>query len=135
MRWGVSILRAPGRLAALGVVAIALTLRVIDFGIVEEPRLRIFDFVEWLWSPPTVLSPVVVVEIDEASLARYGQRPWPRGKVADLVRRIGQERPLFWESTSCLPNQIVFHRGDRARTNRASSGAGGAIGRVAGERP
>jgi adenylate cyclase len=107
MRWGISMLRAPGRLAALGVMAIALTLRVIDLGIVEEPRLRIFDFFEWLWSSPTMLSPVVVVEIDEASLARYGQWPWPRGKVADLVRRIAQGRPLV------LGIDIVFAEPDR----------------------
>ena len=29
--------------------------------------------------------PVTIVDIDEASLAKYGQWPWPRTRVADLI--------------------------------------------------
>jgi serine phosphatase RsbU (regulator of sigma subunit) len=37
---------------------------------------------------------VVVVAIDEAALSIYGQWPWPRDRVAELVTRIAKGRPL-----------------------------------------
>ena len=107
MRWGLSLLRGPGRAAALGVVAVALVLRILDFGVVEEPRLRLFDFEEWLWPRPAGPARVVVVDIDEQSLVRYGQWPWPRTLVAELVRRIAAARPLV------LGIDIVFAEPDR----------------------
>jgi hypothetical protein len=43
VRWGISLFRGPGRAAALGVVAVAMLLRALDFGFVPELRLRVFD--------------------------------------------------------------------------------------------
>ena len=36
---------------------------------------------------------MAIVDIDEKSLARYGQWPWSRHLVAELVRRIAQGNP------------------------------------------
>ena len=36
---------------------------------------------------------LVVVDIDEESLLRYGQWPWPRYRVAELLRKINNGRP------------------------------------------
>jgi adenylate cyclase len=105
--WGTSLLRGPGRAAALGVVAAALLLRGLDFGIVAEPRLRVFDLAERVWPRSSDRARVVVVDIDEASLARYGQWPWPRTLVAALVRRIAQGQPRV------LGIDIVFAEHDR----------------------
>ena len=38
-------------------------------------------------------APVTIVEIDERSLARHGQWPWPRSQVATLIERIGAAGP------------------------------------------
>jgi adenylate cyclase len=38
------------------------------------------------WNPQ---APVRIVNIDDASLARIGQWPWPRSTIADLVKRLG----------------------------------------------
>jgi len=100
-------LRGPGRAVALAVVAAALVLRFLDYGVVEEPRLRIFDFEEWLWPRSNKRAEVVVVNIDDASLARYGQWPWSRSRVAELVRRIAQANPRV------LGIDIVFAEPDR----------------------
>ena len=48
-----------------------------------------------------------MVDIDEQSLARYGQWPWPRTLVAELVRRIARARPRV------LGIDIVFAEPDR----------------------
>ena len=50
---------------------------------------------------------VVVVAIDEKSLALHGQWPWPRDRVADLVSRIAAGRPLV------LGMDIFFPEPDR----------------------
>jgi serine phosphatase RsbU (regulator of sigma subunit)/CHASE2 domain-containing sensor protein len=53
-----------------------------------------FDTYQLLKPRDIVSTPVTVVEIDEPSLARLGQWPWPRTVLAELIRRIAQERPL-----------------------------------------
>ena len=50
---------------------------------------------------------LTVVDIDERSLARQGQWPWPRDLIADLVGRIAASKPLV------LGIDIIFAEGDR----------------------
>ena len=41
------------------------------------------------WCPRTYQpAPVRIIDINEKSLAKYGQWPWPRSRVADLVERL-----------------------------------------------
>jgi adenylate cyclase len=65
-------------------------LRVLDPLPLEEVRLRTFDFYQSLRPRQTVSRPVVIVDIDEASLKDIGQWPWPRTIVADLVTQLTQ---------------------------------------------
>src|SRR5580658_2529728 len=65
-------------------------LRVLDPRPIEELRLRTFDLFQVLRPRPQTSFPVVIVDIDEASLKAIGQWPWPRTTVADLVNRITQ---------------------------------------------
>ena len=85
--WSVALLRGPGRAAALALVAGALALRIIDPGVITELRVRGFDLVEKVWPRVNDSARVAIVDIDEKSLAQYGQWPWPRHKLAELVRR------------------------------------------------
>jgi len=63
-------------------------LRVADPRPVEELRLRTFDLFQVLRPREQSARPVVIVDIDEASLKEIGQWPWPRTIVADLVTRL-----------------------------------------------
>ena len=56
--------------------------------IFTEMRLRSFDGFQ-AYYPREKLSndPVVVIDIDDESLRRYGQWPWPRNLVAELVNQ------------------------------------------------
>jgi len=65
-------------------------LRILDPAPLEEIRLRTFDFYQSLQPRETESRPVVIVDIDEASLKDIGQWPWPRTIVADLVTRLTQ---------------------------------------------
>src|SRR3984893_2978096 len=103
----IALLRGPGRAAALALVAAALVLRIIDPGIITELRVRSFDMEQRLWPRAGDSARVAIVDIDEKSLARYGQWPWPWHRVAELVRRIAQGNPRV------LGIDVVFAEPDR----------------------
>jgi adenylate cyclase len=63
-------------------------LRIADPRPLEEVRLRTFDLLQVLRPRQQTARPVVIADIDEASLKEIGQWPWPRTVVADLVTRL-----------------------------------------------
>jgi adenylate cyclase len=63
-------------------------LRIADPRPLEEVRLRTFDLLQVLRPREQTAHPVVIADIDEASLKEIGQWPWPRTVVADLVTRL-----------------------------------------------
>jgi adenylate cyclase len=65
-----------------------LAIRVLDPSLTEELRLRGFDFYQRISPRETSARPVVIVDIDEASMAAFGQWPWPRTIIADLLARL-----------------------------------------------
>lgn len=107
-------LRAPGRLVALGLLALLVLARILDPGPIQDIRHRAFDLAQRLMPRDYVETPVRIVEIDEASLARFGQWPWPRTLVADLVNRIADAGPavlgldvIFSEPDRLSPDQLA----------------------------
>jgi adenylate cyclase len=79
---------ALGRVAALTILLALVALRAWDPVPVEELRLRIFDSYQRLAPRAPSDQPVVIVDVDEQSLAELGQWPWPRTRLADLVDTI-----------------------------------------------
>src|SRR6516164_6616236 len=82
-------------------------LRLADPRPLEELRLRAFDFFQVLRPRPEKARPVVIVDIDEASLKSVGQWPWPRTVVADLITKITQLGAV------AIGFDIVFAEADR----------------------
>ena len=77
-----------GRLLSLLLVFCFVMLRAWDPLPVEVMRLKTFDFYQ-IAKPRTVTArPVVVIDIDEQSLDKYGQFPWPRTRLATLVEKL-----------------------------------------------
>ena len=75
-------------LVPLAVFAGALLLRIADPLPTQELRNLVFDSFE-RWAPRAYRDAGVrVVDIDDQSLARIGQWPWPRTEVARLVDRL-----------------------------------------------
>ena len=77
-----------GRAISLVLLAALIAVRYWNPAPVEEIRLRGFDFYQNLHPRDAKARPVVIVDIDEASLKEYGQWPWPRTIMADLVTRL-----------------------------------------------
>jgi CHASE2 domain-containing sensor protein len=76
-----------GRRAALVVLGLLLLVRAFDPAPVSALRLELFDLYQRL-APRAAPPSVVIVDIGDAALARYGQWPWPRGLMARLVDAI-----------------------------------------------
>ena len=73
-----------------GMIALAVMIRYADPFIIQAARLIAFDTYQRLapqaYDPDL---PVRIVDIDEVSLAKLGQWPWPRTVMRDLVDRLG----------------------------------------------
>src|ERR1700675_1338964 len=76
-------------LIPLVILIAALGLRIQDGTLVTELRNKVFDVYQRIlprsYDPKT---PVRIVAIDEESLKRIGQWPWPRETIARIVDRL-----------------------------------------------
>lgn len=68
-------------------------------------------------SPAPASGDVVIVEIDEASLVRYGQWPWPRTVLAGLVNKIRDA------GASVIAIDVVFAEPEQRLTTAPADGA------------
>src|ERR1700704_5114759 len=76
------------RLLCVGLLIGLAVLRVADPAAIEEFRVRTFDTFQVIDPRVKTARPVRIVNIDEQSLAKFGQWPWPRTLVADLVTNL-----------------------------------------------
>ena len=82
-------------------------LRIADPLPIEELRLRTFDLFQVLRPREQTIRPVVIVDIDEASLKEIGQWPWPRTVVADIVNRLREA------GAAAIGFDVIFAEPDR----------------------
>jgi adenylate cyclase len=95
------------RLLCLPLLAGLVLLRAIDPLPLEELRLKTFDAYQIIQPRKVDQRPVVIIDIDERSLRKYGQWPWPRTRVAELVRRLTDL------GAAAIAFDIVFAEPDR----------------------
>jgi adenylate cyclase len=76
------------RLLCLAILIGLAALRAADPAGVEELRVRTFDTFQVIEPRVKTARPVVIIDIDEKSLAKLGQWPWPRTRIADLVDKL-----------------------------------------------
>ncbi len=84
---------APRRTPLIGAALLALLLLgwLADLTPINALRLWGFDLAETLRPEAAGPSAVVVVDIDDESLARIGQWPWPRDLLAHAVARLADQ--------------------------------------------
>ncbi len=104
--------RLRNRLAYVGLVtsllALAVLIRYLDPFFVRALRLIAFDYYQRL-EPRTYdpYLPVRVVDIDDQSLAKIGQWPWPRTTVAKLLQT------LTAQGAAAVVFDVLFAEPDR----------------------
>src|SRR5438128_12231222 len=99
------------RLVCLALLIGLAAFRIADPAPVEELRVRTFDTFQVIEPRVKTARPVTIVDIDEKSLAKLGQWPWPRSRIADMIinlTRLGAVVIAF---------DIVFAEPDRLNTN------------------
>jgi adenylate cyclase len=104
------------RLLCLTLLPALVALRIWDPPLVEELRLRVFDTYQQIRPREITQRPVMIVDIDEKSLAKLGQWPWPRTRVADLVQRLTDL------GAAAIAFDIVFAEPDRLSPSLAANG-------------
>ena len=102
------------RLLCLALLIGLAVLRVVDPPPVEEIRLRTFDTFQRIDPRVKTVRPVTIIDIDERSLAKFGQWPWPRTLIADMItelKRLGGVAIGF---------DIIFAEADRLNPDVAA---------------
>ena len=82
----------------LGLLSGAVLVRINDYEWIKALRYLAFDTYNKI-DPREPTGEVVLADIDEESLRRLGQWPWPRSVLARLVARRDCDRPR-WPRTA-----------------------------------
>ena len=110
-------------LPGLLVTALLFVIQLCDFSFTVELRNLVFDAYQRASPRPYQPVPVKVVDIDDATLAKLGQWPWPRTDVARLTQMLAEA------GAASIAYDVVFSEPDRtspariAQILRANPGA------------
>jgi adenylate cyclase len=89
-------------------------LRIADPAAIEELRVRTFDTFQLIDPRVKTARPVTIVDIDEKSLAKLGQWPWSRTRIADLITSLTKLGAVV------IAFDIVFAEPDRLNPDVAA---------------
>lgn len=93
-------------LAILALIA-AWNWRLQDPGLLASLRNLTFDTYQRLAPREPLGQPIRIIDIDEASIAEFGQWPWPRTQIAQIVNRLDEL------GAAVIGLDIVFSEPDR----------------------
>src|SRR5215469_7019136 len=88
MRVALALRRGLIYLLPLALLLGALTARVTASGVLERLSLICFDLYQKASPREAGDAPISIVDIDDKSLGKIGQWPWPRTIIAQLVDRL-----------------------------------------------
>ena len=83
-----------------------LGIRILDPSIVEQTRLNIFD--QYIKSLPDKESEVIMLSIDEESLEKLGQHPFPRHTYAQMIADLRNSNAGIISFTLMFPEPDRF---------------------------
>lgn len=93
-------------------LTLAVTVKISNFSLVEQWQSDVFDSYQRFFPRAYSDQPVKIVDIDDESLARIGQWPWPREKLAQLIYI------LHDVGAAAVAMDIVFSEADRYSPNQ-----------------
>ena len=98
----------------LGILSLALVINHYNPSWLQTIRLNVFDTLQLQHPRPYSPLPVKIVDIDDETLRRLGQWPWPRTQVADMVTRLSEAGAatialdiVFAEPDKTSPKQLL----------------------------
>lgn len=99
-------------LLPLGVILAATLVYIAEPAPLTLLRLKVFDTYQRLQPREYSEQPVTIIDIDEESLRRLGQWPWPRDHMAKLTTS------LFEQGAAAVAYDIIFAEPDRTSPAR-----------------
>jgi adenylate cyclase len=109
LRW---LAARPAWLLPAGLLAALLLGKLVDPLPLQQLQLAVFDMIQRLQPRDPDDLPVRIVDIDDESLARFGQWPWPRDLVARLIDRLHES------GAAAITLDIMFSEPDRSSPSR-----------------
>ncbi|MBR1027607.1 CHASE2 domain-containing protein [Bradyrhizobium liaoningense] len=103
------------RLMCLALLVVFAGARLWDPPPIQELRLRTFDMFQLIDPRHKAARPVTIVDIDDKSLAKLGQWPWPRTRIADLIQN------LTGSGAVTIGFDMVFSEADRLNPDLVAS--------------
>ncbi len=104
-----------GRLVALAVLVGLVAIRIADPTIVKVSRAQSFDMYQRIKPRVYNRQPVAILDIDEASIRKLGQWPWPRTRLAKLLQK------LMSAGAVVVGFDIVFAESDRLSPDKVAT--------------
>ena len=111
-RWWLAAGRGRWLGMAVGSAFAGALLLMPDPGPLPSMRFGAFDFYQTHFPRVRKSAPAVIIAIDEKSLARVGQWPWPRDTMAQLITRLAARDP------AAIGVDILFVEPDRISPDR-----------------
>jgi adenylate cyclase len=93
-------------LLPFALLGLAVATRISASDILNRLSLICLDFIKAGAARARDAS-IRIVDIDDNSLSKIGQWPWPRGVVAQLVDRLHDAKRRWSPSISTLPSPII----------------------------
>ncbi len=106
---------SPTYLLGFLLLASLLVMRVGDPLFIKTVRLQSFDFLQRLKPREYTKLPVAILDIDEVSLRKFGQWPWPRTRIAELIDKLREN------GASTTGFDIIFSEPDRLSPARIAA--------------
>ncbi len=108
--------KSTGIIVPLLILVFMMAWRTQDPGhILEDFRLKVFDYFQRIQPREYEKVPVRVVDLDDESLAKFGQWPWPRTLLADLVINLTNA------GAAVIAFDIVFSEPDRTSPKQVAA--------------
>lgn len=103
------------RVMCLALLVLFAGARLWDPPPIQELRLRTFDMFQLIDPRHKAARPVTIVDIDDKSLAKLGQWPWPRTRIADLIQNLTNNGAVV------IGFDVVFSEADRLNPDLVAS--------------
>ncbi|HEX2929813.1 MAG TPA: CHASE2 domain-containing protein, partial [Candidatus Binatia bacterium] len=124
--WLIRLCHGEGRSAAAALLVLIVLLHIAAGERLWSPaRNLVFDAYQRFMPRPVSRFPVVIIDIDERSLAAFGRWPWPRTRLAQLIEathRLGTLAVgidiIMPEADDLSPNYLLAGRPDLSPTLR-----------------
>ncbi|HLJ20955.1 MAG TPA: CHASE2 domain-containing protein, partial [Stellaceae bacterium] len=103
---------AADLLLPLAIAVVAIAIKASGFEPLEAITNGTFDLFQRVHPRPAPESPTLVVDIDEESLRKLGQWPWPRTVLADLTDKLTDA------GAAAIGYDLIFPESDRTSPQR-----------------